>query len=311
MNNRFVINYTPGPTYLHQLSGFTKVFLFIIMTVAIIATYDVRILIPLGLINLAEIISMKPNWKPIIFMFLFTFFTVTVIGNIMLFVVSPDAGLNNCGTETIIWASASGRFYISKEWLWYVFAVFIKRTVSFFSVMAFALATTPSEFTSGLNKCGLPYKVCTIISLAYRTIPDIANDFVDIRNSMMMRGVELGKKASLGKRLKNNVTLLVPLIMSSFGKVTNIANAMDLRGYGKNKKRTWYAEKEPTRADQLVRGLTIALGVLTIGYLIWSKVIDPWPAKIWCPFSDPSLIRQVSLEESFFLFRWLKQLFNH
>ena len=92
MNNRFVINYTPGPTFLHQLSGFTKVFLFIVMTVAIIATYDVRILWPLCIISVIEMVSMKPNWKPIIFMFLFTFITVTVIGNIMLFVVSPDAG---------------------------------------------------------------------------------------------------------------------------------------------------------------------------------------------------------------------------
>ena len=70
MNNRFVINYTPGPTFLHQLSGFTKVFLFIVMTVAIIATYDVRILWPLCIISVIEMVSMKPNWKPIIFMFL-------------------------------------------------------------------------------------------------------------------------------------------------------------------------------------------------------------------------------------------------
>ena len=310
MNNRFVINYTPGPTYLHQLSGFTKVFLFIVMTVGIISTYDVRILWPFCIVNVIMILTMKPNWKPIIFMFLFTFFTVTVIGNIMLFFVSPDAGLNNCGVEHIIWSSASGRFYISKEWIWYVYVVFVKRTASFASVISFALMTTPSEFASGLNRCGLPYKVCTIISLAYRTIPDIANDFIDIRNSMMMRGVELGKKAPLGKRLKNNVTLLVPLIMSSFGKVTNIANAMDLRGYGKNKKRTWYAEHEPTKHDKLIRGITTALGILVIGYILWARIIDPWPAKIWCPWVLREEIQQISLEESFFLFRWLKGLFN-
>ena len=66
MNNRFVINYTPGPTFLHQLSGFTKVFLFIVMTVAIIATYDVRILWPLCIISVIEMVSMKPNWKPLV-----------------------------------------------------------------------------------------------------------------------------------------------------------------------------------------------------------------------------------------------------
>lgn len=309
MNNRFVINYLPGPTPLHKLSGFTKVFSFLVMTVAIISTYDVRFLWPLCLLNLAAIISMKPNWKPIIFIFLFSFVTVSVIGNVMLFVVSPEAGLNNVGVEHILWHS-QGRLYLTKEFLWYIFVVFSKRTASFASVIAFALATTPSEFASGLNKCGLSYKVCTIISLAYRTIPDIANDFINIRNSMMMRGVELGKKAPLWTRLKNNVTLLVPLIMTSFGKVGNIANAMDLRGFGKHKKRTYYAEHEPTKWDHLFRTFAWILLALTVFYILYARILFPWPAKMWCPWVLREEIQTVSLEESFFLLRWLKSLFN-
>ena len=90
MNNKLVINYTPGPTFLHRLTGFTKVFLFLVMTVAIIMTYDIRLLIPLLVINIIEIVSLKPNYKPIVIMFAITFVTVTLIGNVMLFLVSPD-----------------------------------------------------------------------------------------------------------------------------------------------------------------------------------------------------------------------------
>ena len=309
MNNRLVINYTPGPTFFHKLSGFTKVFLFLVMTVAIISTFDIRLLIPLLIINVAEVISMKPNWKPIVVMFSITFITVTVIGDLMLFAVSPDAGLNNIGAETIIWSSG-GRYYLSKEFLWYIFVVFVKRTTSFFSVMAFALATTPSEFASGLNRCGLPYKVCTIVSLAYRTIPDIANDFINIRNSMMMRGVEFSKKASIFTRLKNTVLLLIPLILSSFGKVGNIANAMDLRGYGKNKKRTWYAENDPTKHDYIIRTLTVMLLVATVYYIIMYRFIHPWPVRFWCPWLKREDITVVGTLESLHLLQWLKQLFN-
>ncbi|MGI5887966.1 MAG: energy-coupling factor transporter transmembrane component T family protein [Oscillospiraceae bacterium] len=305
MNNRMVINYVPGPTVMHRLTGFTKVLLFIVMTVAIISTYDIRILIPLFLINLAEIISMKPNYKPIFVMFMISFIMVSVIGNIMLFVVSPDAGLNNVGANNIIWQS-SGRLYLSKEFLWYILAVFIKRTTSFASVMAFALATTPSEFASGLNLCGLPYKVCTIISLAYRTIPDIANDFINIRNSMMMRGVELSKKASVWKRLKNNIVLLVPLILTAFGKVGNIANAMDLRGYGKNKKRTWYAEHELTKADRIIRPLIIVLAVLTVYYIVEYRIINPYPAKIWCPWVTFENAQKVNQWDTVFFVKWFR-----
>lgn len=305
MNNKLIINYTPGPTPLHKLTGFTKVLLFLIMTVAIIATYDIRILLVLLVINVLEVISMKPNYRPIVTMFLITFFTVTVLGNIMLFFVSPNAGLNNVGAEHIIWQSASGKLYLSKEFLWYMLVVFIKRTASFASVMAFALATTPSEFASGLNKCGLPYKVCTIVSLAYRTIPDIANDFINIRNSMMMRGVELSKKASLGTRLKNTVLILVPLIFTSFGKVSNIANAMDLRGYGKHKKRTWYAEHELTKWDVPVRILTVILAAATVYYIIRYRIIDPWPVNMWCPWVSRDEI--VQAEQELFILKWFRK----
>lgn len=306
MNNRMVINYTPGPTFLHKLSGFTKVFLFLVMSAAIISTFDIRVLIPLLLINLIEIISMKPNWKPIIIVFSITFVTVTLIGNIMLFFVSPAAGYNNVGAEHIIW-QASENLYLSKEWLWYVFVFFIKRTTSFASVMAFALATTPSEFASGLNKCGLSYKVCTVVSLAYRTIPDIANDFVNIRNSMMMRGLELqGKGVSVWKKIKNTVILLVPLIFTAFGKVGNIANAMDLRGYGKKKKRTYYAENEPTKADKLVRTLTILLLCWTIFYIVYFRFINPWPAKYWCPWLAREEVTYVNPLTTFFFLKWFK-----
>lgn len=306
MNNRFVINYTPGPTFFHKLSGFTKVFLLLVMTAAIISTFDIRLLVPLLILNVLEIVSMKPNYKPLLIMFGFTFITVTCIGNIMLFIVSPEAGLNNVGAEHIIWQA--GRFYISKEFLWYAFIMFMKRTTSFASVMAFALSTTPSEFASGLNKIGLSYKISTVVSLAYRTIPDIAEDFTNIRNSMMMRGLELeGKNVSVMTKLKNFVLLLVPLIFTAFGKVGNIANAMDLRGYGKNKKRTYYAENDPTKGDKIIRVLTILLLAGVVYYVVMYRFINPWPAKFWCPWLAREEVVSVNAMDTLFIMKWFKK----
>lgn len=301
-----VINYVPGPTTLHRLTGGTKVLLFVLMTVAIIATYDIRLLIPLLIVNVAEIISMKPNYKPILFMFVFTFITVTVIGNIMLFVISPNVGLTNVGANNVIW-QGSERFYLTKEFLWYILVVWIKRTASFASVMAFALATTPSEFASGLNFIGMPYKVCTVVSLAYRTIPDIANSFINIRNSMMMRGVEMSKKAKLGPRIKSTAMLLVPLIFTAFGKVGNIANAMDLRGYGKHKKRTWYAEHELTKADRVIRALLILFAAAIVGYIVWTKWIHPYPTVMWCPWVAEEEVQSVNVFDTIFFLKWFKK----
>jgi len=307
MNNRFVINYTPGPTFFHKLSGFTKVFLFFAITAAIIASFDIRIIVPIIIINVLEIISMKPNYKPIVIMFLITFITVTVIGDIMLIFVTPEAGLNNVGAETIIWQS-SGRLYLSKEIFWYMLIIFLKRTASFTSVIAFALSTTPSEFASGLCKCGFSYKVSTIVSLAYRTIPNIAEDFMNIRNSMMMRGMELeSKKVSLLNKLKNYVLFLVPLIFTAFGKVGSIANAMDLRGYGKKKKRTYYAENEPTKADKIVRIIALIILLAALYYIVMYRWINPWPAKVWAPWLKREDVVTIKTLDTLFIMKWFKK----
>ena len=47
---------------------------------------------------------------------------------------------------------------------------------------------------AGLYSVKVPYKVCTIVSLAFRYIPDITRDFNNIRISMQARGLELDAK---------------------------------------------------------------------------------------------------------------------
>jgi energy-coupling factor transport system permease protein len=303
MNNKFLINFTPGTTTIHKLTGGTKVLLFILFTIAIIATFDVRVIAVLAIFPVAAIISMKPNYKPIRFMIGFMFVVVGLFGSLMLLLVSPNAGLTNVGGSTVIWR-ISERLYLTKETLWYIFAMFFKRLASFMVVIAFVLATTPSEFASGLAFLHVPYKICTIVSLAYRTIPDIARKYTDIKNSMQMRGVELSKKAPLGKRLKATAALLVPLIISSFGKVETIANAMDLRGFGRLKKRTWYAEHELTKADKILRKLCIVFAVLIVFYIVYFRFINPWPATYWSPFIAKDEIQKVSIFNDLFILKW-------
>ncbi len=285
MNNRFVISYSPGNTPIHKLNGVTKVLIFITMTVYVIMTFDVRVMIPMLLICIAGVISMRPNWKPVLFMLGFLTVTAGIIGSLMLFLVASDSALSYVSSHETVLIRFTERIYISKELLWYGGAMFFKRVCSFAVAIFFVLSITPSEIAAGFNKIGMPYKICTIISLAFRTIPDVARDFNDIKNSLQMRGVELdSKRVSLGKKLKQYILLLVPLIISSFGKVDNIANSMDLRGFGKHKKRTWYSEHPPTRGDWIARGLLVLAAGFIIFYIIYFRNIHQAPFEYWCPW---------------------------
>lgn len=306
MNNKLVINFVPGPTPVHKLAGSTKMLIFLLFTVAIIATFDIRVIAALMIVPIIAIISMRPNYKPLIVLLSVMLVTTGVIGSIMLLIVSPDTGFSHVGGSTIIW-QASEKLFVTRETLWYLLVTMTKRVASFLTVMMFALATTPSEFASGLAFLHMPYKVCTIVSLAYRTIPDIASKFIDIRNSMQMRGVELSKKASVGKRLKATGQLLIPLVMSSFGRVESIANAMDLRGYGRLKTRTWYAEHELTKLDKILRIAAIFFGAAILFYIVYFRIINPYPAEMWCPFiAEEDIIAKSQFEDIFFL-KWFNK----
>lgn len=106
----------------------------------------------------------------------------------------------------------------------------------------FTSTTNLSEFAASLNRIGMSYKTSCSVALALRYIPDIQlqREYHDIAQSQQARGIGMGKKASLVRRLKAASSILIPLILSGMDRIEAISNAMELRGFGKNKKRTWY-----------------------------------------------------------------------
>jgi len=284
MNNRMIINFTPGSTTLHKLTGATKVRSFIIATVFLIMSFDLRLILPFAVAATYALFSLKPNWKPI--RYVFTFFMLLNLLNLFLFWIGdPGIGtMNSGGTTTILWQGS--RFYLSAETAWYLLTRFCKMLASFLASMVFILSITPSEFAAGLNSIKVPYKICTIVALAYRCIPDIVRSYMDISTSMQARGMELDpKKVPVTTRLKQTVLIIIPLILSTFENVGNIANAMSLRGYGKRKKRSWYAEHEPTTADRIFTIGYIALGLFCIVYILY-RMFSPDYHLLWYPFTS-------------------------
>lgn len=283
MNNKFIINFQPGSTMLHKLTGTTKVRMFIIFTVYLIMSWDLRLILPVTVAGIIGIISMKPNWKPIKFMLAFVII-LNLFNLFLFFIADPDIGTKFCNSRTVI-ADLPGYLYLSGETLWYLFTRFIKILSSFLISIIFILSITPSEFAAGLNSVKVPYKICTVVELAYRCIPDIVRDYQNISTSMQARGVEMDpKKVSAFKRLKQMVMIIVPLLLSSFDKVGNIANAMDLRGYGKKKKRSYYAEHEMTKADKVFRVVYIVIALICVAYIAY-KMLAPGYLQLWYPFA--------------------------
>lgn len=284
MSNQLLINLVPGKTLLHKLTGTTKVRLFLILLVYLIMSFDLRLLLPLFILGIIGLMSLKPSWKTLKYFFIIAIIMNTF--NVFLFwVVNPLCGSDWCGGGITILFSFTDRFVITVESMWYLSIRLLKMITSLIVSMTFILAITPSEIAAGLYSVKVPYKICTVFSLAFRYIPDIGRDFQNIKISMQVRGIELDpKKASIMKRLKQTILILVPLIITSFDRVGNIANAMDLRGYGKGKSRTYYSEREEQKADRVTKYIYCFLTIFCIYWIITQNIM-PQPMKMWYPFT--------------------------
>ena len=280
--NNFIINLVPGDTFLHKLSGTTKVRIFIILIIYLIMSFDIRLILPVFILAIIGIYSLHPKFPS--FKFICVFVVAMNLLNIVLYyIASPGVGSNLIGSETILF-QFTDYFYVSLETVWYLAVRLIKMLASFAVSMCFIMAITPSEFAAGLYNCKVPYKICTIVEMAFRYIPDIARDYTNIKISMQTRGLELDpKKAGLISRVKQNILILVPLIITSFDRIGNISNAMDLRGFGKGKTRTYYSEHEETPNDKKVKVVYCLLGLFVIGYIVIGKIYLGVP-QVWFPF---------------------------
>lgn len=256
-----IFNYIDRPSPIHRLTGATKLVCVLLWSMAAMVTYDTRMLIVLPLVSIALFAVSKIRLKDVSFMLGFTA-AFLVLNNVMIYVFSPQHGVSIYGAQHII--LGSGRYALTQEQLFYHFNLLLKYLSTIPIILLFVCTTNPSEFAASLNRIGVKYSIAYSVALALRYIPDIQREYHDISQAQQARGIEMSKKESLVKRLKAASAILIPLILSSMDRIEVISNAMELRGFGKNKKRSWYMGRKFTPVDILAMVFCALLLVISI-----------------------------------------------
>ncbi|MFE8698672.1 energy-coupling factor transporter transmembrane component T family protein [Cytobacillus sp. FJAT-53684] len=244
-----MLSYINRKSPVHQLTGVTKLVCFIIWSSAAMLTYDTRILIFLFVLSMVIFIVSKIKLQEISFVLIFILLFL-LINNIAIYLFSPQEGVNIYGTSHVLFEMA-GRYNVTIEQIFYQSNVTLKYFAVIPVALLFIVTTHPSEFAASLNKVGVSYRIAYAVALALRYIPDVQRDFRNIALTQQARGIDMSKKEKLTKRIKNAASIIVPLILSSLDKIETISNAMELRGFGKNKKRTWYSARLFQAGDYL------------------------------------------------------------
>ncbi len=256
----FSYNYLDTP--IHKLSGLTKLICFLFLTFATMFSYDIRVILCMMVFSIIIFVISKIKLKQIKLMVIYT--AVFLLTNLLIsYFFAPEQGSKIYGTRHVI-LHLFNNYYITQEQLLYQITKLLKYASVVPFGMLFLLTTNPSELASSLNRIGISYKAAYAIELTLRYFPDITRDYTTINQAQQARGLDMSKKTGIFHRFKNSVLIITPLIFSTLDRVESIANAMDLRGFGKNKKRSWYASKKLTKLDIFAIFLSIIIFILTI-----------------------------------------------
>ncbi|WML41361.1 energy-coupling factor transporter transmembrane component T [Neobacillus sp. OS1-2] len=255
-----MLSYIERQSPVHRLTGVTKLICFITWSTIAMLTYDTRVLVFLLLLSVGVFIVSKVKLKEVAFVLLFIL-SFLMINNLAIYVFSPQEGVAIYGTSHVLVDIGGGRYSLTLEQLFYQMNVTLKYFTVIPAAILFIVTTNPSEFAASLNRVGISYRISYAVALALRYIPDIQRDFRTIALSQQARGMDMSRKEKLPKRIKNAASIIIPLILSSLDKIEIISNAMELRGFGKNKRRTWYR----ARPFQKIDIVTIILFILILG----------------------------------------------
>lgn len=263
-----MLEYCDIDSPIHKLSGASKLISLILWAVASMITYNTFILIGMFIFSIIIFEVSKVPLKKISFILSFILIFL-LINNIAIFIFSPLQGVKIYGTRHELF-HIYGSYSITLEQIFYQFNV----TLKYFSIIPIALlfivTTNPSEFAASLNKIGVGYKIAYSVSIALRYVPDIQKDYVEISFAQQARGIDMSKKEKIVKKLKNSISIIMPLIFSSLDKIETISTAMELRSFGNRKQRTWYSERKFKMGDYITVLIMIAILALSIGANIYN-----------------------------------------
>lgn len=250
-----LFSYNQLDTFVHKMSGVSKVICFLLLTSTVMFSYDIRFIALVFFLSLGLFKVAKIPFKQVRLMFYYVSFFL-IMNFILTFIFAPQYGVELYGSKTVLF-SFGGPYIVTVEQLFYQITKLLKYLSAVPLGVIFFLTTNPSELASSLNKIKVNYKFCTSLSLTLRYFPDVARDYNSISLAQQARGIDLSKKEKLIKRFRNISAILTPLILSTLDQIELVSNAMELRGYGKHKKRTWYSYRPLTRKDYFAIGVCL------------------------------------------------------
>jgi len=132
----------------------------------------------------------------------------------------------------------------------------------------------PDKLVQAFNKLGIPFHYAFIFSLSTRFIPTLAKESEIISNAQKSRGLDLDSGNFIVK-IKNFIPLLVPLFVNAIRRAYLVAESLETKGFGLNKRRTYLNELKFTWRTYLLFGILTVFLIFSIYLIFFSQIYIP------------------------------------
>ena len=278
MNNITFGRYSPFNTFTHRLDPRNKLFILILLMVAIFLQFQVwstTLLLSFGflLVLLAIMILSRVNFLELFKSLKSMWFLIVFLLIVYIFIPNSTYKME-CyrfnDNYAIYWDSFYQCGYI------------ILRIILMIDLtMVLTSTTKPMDLTYAFEWYMTPLKVIKFpvheiamtLSIALRFIPTLLDETDRIMKAQASRGVDFNK-GGLFKRFKAVISLIIPLFVSAIQRSEELSDAMEARGYDPRAKRTKYRKLTFSRRDiiALLFGLAVFGGILYL--FIYDKRIE-------------------------------------
>lgn len=165
-----------------------------------------------------------------------------------------------------------GPFIITYFGVWLQLSFFVVLVVLFTFSLLLTMTTSPVALIEGmtillspLRRFKLPVDdFALMVLLALRFIPTLIEEVEQLMKAQTSRGADLNS-GTIRERVQSLATLLVPLVQGALRRASDLATALEARGYAGEGRQTYLHEQSLERLDYTV---LIMVGVLTVGALI-------------------------------------------
>ncbi|MCT1997199.1 energy-coupling factor transporter transmembrane protein EcfT [Brachybacterium muris] len=272
-----LLGYVPRQGWLHTLTGVSKLVLVLALVVGAMISFDARYLLGLSLLSVVLWVVSRVRLRDLaVVLWLIAIFMV--LNNLLIFVFAPGYGEQLFGSRTLL-VDGPWRWDLTAQQLFYQLVVTLKYFAVLPGVLLFITTTRPPEFASSLNRIGVPYRAAYAVSLALRYIPDVQRDFRTISQAQQARGLDVSRKVGLGTRIRNLTSTLMPLLLGAFDRIESVAAAMELRGFGRGRGRTWFDQRPLRTRDVVVMVAAVLLLATSVALVVLGG------GRWWNPFA--------------------------